>query len=210
MSLLRKTSVPHGEVISRRTIFSSWMFQVCTYIFNFSIPKLLIMFIFPDRCQYCHTQLRLGSYAFDRDGMYGFKFFCLHHFGMVGELEQPAAKVVRKPSQRLANDQRKSPEKKAISGISGVDLLDRGKLRYYFDVVSKWIIFNIVKSKYHLYLKMYSFTVAVVSYLLCSHFTFYWLPEFSSYQHIASLSMVGVYRVIPRFDECVADKINIS
>lgn len=57
--------------------------------------------------------------------MYGFKFFCLHHFGMMGELEQP--KVTRKPSQRLPGDSRKSPEKKNLTGISGVDLLDRGE-----------------------------------------------------------------------------------
>lgn len=75
------------------------------------------------RCQYCHTQLRLGSYAFDKDGMYGFKFFCLHHFGMMGELEPP--KVARKASQRLLNESR-SPEKKVHSNITGVDLLDRG------------------------------------------------------------------------------------
>lgn len=56
--------------------------------------------------------------------MYGFKFFCLHHFGMIGELEQPKDK---KPTHRLPNEQRKSPEKKALANISGVDLLDRGK-----------------------------------------------------------------------------------
>lgn len=69
------------------------------------------------RCQYCNTQLRLGSYAFDRDGLYDNKFFCIHHFGMVGE--QPVTKVTRKPSQRQVG---RSPEKK----VTGVDLLDRG------------------------------------------------------------------------------------
>lgn len=56
--------------------------------------------------------------------MYGFKFFCLHHFGMIGELEQP--KISRKPPQRVPNEPRKSPEKKVLSNITGVDLLDRG------------------------------------------------------------------------------------
>ncbi|XP_044256717.1 F-actin-monooxygenase Mical [Tribolium madens] len=72
------------------------------------------------KCQYCHTQLRLGSYAFDRDGIYDHKFFCIHHYGMQGELR--VTKVVRKPSQRQLG---KSPEKKPLSGIAGVDLLDR-------------------------------------------------------------------------------------
>ncbi|KAJ8968602.1 hypothetical protein NQ317_004418 [Molorchus minor] len=74
------------------------------------------------KCQYCQTQLRLGSYAFDRDGMYGFKFFCLHHYGMVGEL--PVTKVIRKPSQK-PREVRRSPEKRPLSGVAGVDLLDR-------------------------------------------------------------------------------------
>ncbi|XP_064215891.1 F-actin-monooxygenase Mical isoform X7 [Tribolium castaneum] len=72
------------------------------------------------KCQYCYTQLRLGSYAFDRDGIYDHKFFCIHHYGMQGELR--ATKVIRKPSQRHVG---KSPEKKPLSGIAGVDLLDR-------------------------------------------------------------------------------------
>ncbi|KAG5890928.1 hypothetical protein JTB14_019871 [Gonioctena quinquepunctata] len=75
------------------------------------------------KCQYCFTQLRLGSYSFDRDGLYGYKFFCLQHFGMAGTV--PNVKVTRKPSQRLAAEQRKSPEKKPLSGIAGVDLLDK-------------------------------------------------------------------------------------
>jgi hypothetical protein len=72
------------------------------------------------KCQYCNTQLRLGSYAFDRDGIYDHKFFCIHHYGMQGEVR--ATKVIRKPSQRQPG---KSPEKKPLSGIAGVDLLDR-------------------------------------------------------------------------------------
>ncbi|KAL3285152.1 hypothetical protein HHI36_019273 [Cryptolaemus montrouzieri] len=72
------------------------------------------------KCQYCKAQLRLGSYAFDKDGIYGHKFFCLHHYGMQGEAPS-AAKVSRKPSQRGS----KPTAKKVLSGVSGVDLLDR-------------------------------------------------------------------------------------
>ncbi|CAG9824833.1 unnamed protein product [Phaedon cochleariae] len=74
------------------------------------------------KCQYCHTQLRLGSYVFDRDGLYGYKFFCPQHFGMIGEV--PSAKVTRKPSVKISQE-RRSPEKKPLSGIAGVDLLDK-------------------------------------------------------------------------------------
>ncbi|KAK9877921.1 hypothetical protein WA026_020144 [Henosepilachna vigintioctopunctata] len=72
------------------------------------------------KCQYCKAQLRLGSYAFDKDGIYGHKFFCLHHYGMQGETRS-ATKVSRKPSQRGV----KPAAKKILSGVSGVDLLDR-------------------------------------------------------------------------------------
>ncbi|XP_045463620.1 F-actin-monooxygenase Mical isoform X5 [Harmonia axyridis] len=71
------------------------------------------------KCQYCKAQLRLGSYAFDKDGIYGHKFFCLHHYGMQGKAPT-TTKVVRKPSQRDT----KLPSKK-LTGVSGVDLLDR-------------------------------------------------------------------------------------
>ncbi|XP_018580267.1 F-actin-monooxygenase Mical isoform X2 [Anoplophora glabripennis] len=70
------------------------------------------------KCQYCNTQLRLGSYAFDRDGLYDNKFFCIHHFGMVGEL--PVTKVIKKPTLRQPG---RSPEKKPE--LTGLDLLDR-------------------------------------------------------------------------------------
>ncbi|CAG9836805.1 unnamed protein product [Diabrotica balteata] len=72
------------------------------------------------KCQYCNVQLRLGSYTFDRDGLYGYRFFCLQHFGMVRE-ESPA-KVTRAPSTKRVD--RTSPDKKSL-GIAGVDLLDK-------------------------------------------------------------------------------------
>ncbi|XP_049819876.1 F-actin-monooxygenase Mical isoform X3 [Aethina tumida] len=74
------------------------------------------------KCQYCHTQLRLGSYSFDRDGQYGHKFFCVHHYGMQGELPRPT-RVVRKPSQKHTTN--RSPDKKRSAGVAGLDLLDR-------------------------------------------------------------------------------------
>lgn len=89
------------------------------YYVAFKVTKCCLY----SRCQYCHTQLRLGSYAFDKEGQYGHKFFCVHHYGMQGEL-RPTSKVTRKMS--LKGKENKSPEKKLLSNISGVDLLDRG------------------------------------------------------------------------------------
>lgn len=73
------------------------------------------------RCQYCHTALRLGSYMFDRDGKYGYRFYCAQHYGQPGEIKQ--TKIVRKSSQKQTE---RSPEKKFLTGVAGVDLLDRG------------------------------------------------------------------------------------
>lgn len=90
-----------------------------------NLKTFIISFIteFAFSCQYCHTQLRLGSYSFDKDGQYGHKFFCLHHYGMQGELRP--ARITRKTSQRMSKEN-KSPEKKVLAGVAGVDLLDRG------------------------------------------------------------------------------------
>ncbi|XP_034233046.1 F-actin-monooxygenase Mical isoform X4 [Thrips palmi] len=44
------------------------------------------------RCEYCSTTLRLGSYAFDRDGKFGSRFFCTHHFGMHGTQKMKTAR----------------------------------------------------------------------------------------------------------------------
>ncbi|XP_066256405.1 F-actin-monooxygenase MICAL3 [Euwallacea similis] len=76
------------------------------------------------KCQYCHSQLRLGSYMFDRDGQYGYRFFCIHHYGMQGELPRPS-KLARKASQKGLREAGRSPQKKVLSGVAGVDLLDR-------------------------------------------------------------------------------------
>ncbi|CAG9854133.1 unnamed protein product [Phyllotreta striolata] len=75
------------------------------------------------KCQYCHVQLRLGSYAFDRDGLYGNKFFCLQHFGMAGEI--PVAKITRKPSVKRSAENRRSPEKKINVGAARSDSTDK-------------------------------------------------------------------------------------
>ncbi|KAF5303714.1 hypothetical protein FQR65_LT00858 [Abscondita terminalis] len=76
------------------------------------------------KCQYCYTTLRLGAYSFDKEGLYGHRFFCLQHFGMVGD--DRGDQVVKEP--KLQRDHAKPLEKLKItplSGVEGVDLLNR-------------------------------------------------------------------------------------
>lgn len=75
------------------------------------------------RCQYCHTALRLNSYVFDREGRYGYRFYCQQHFGMSGELSPN--KTERKVFQKVYEGVR-DPEKGILGSVIGVDLLDRG------------------------------------------------------------------------------------
>ncbi|XP_014262535.1 F-actin-monooxygenase Mical isoform X1 [Cimex lectularius] len=44
------------------------------------------------RCQYCSTSLRLGNYAFDREGKFGYKFYCVQHFGLQGTTKRSATR----------------------------------------------------------------------------------------------------------------------
>ncbi|KAK9746485.1 LIM domain [Popillia japonica] len=69
------------------------------------------------RCQYCHTSLRLGTYMFDREGLYGHRFYCAQHFGMPGEISRPEKKI-----PQVTDD---GPPKKTVSNLLGLDLLDR-------------------------------------------------------------------------------------
>lgn len=49
------------------------------------------------KCHHCHTNLRLGAYAFDRDDPNG-RFYCTQHFRLPAKAIRP---VVRKPGQRV-------------------------------------------------------------------------------------------------------------
>lgn len=49
------------------------------------------------KCHHCHTNLRLGAYAFDRDDPNG-RFYCTQHFRLPAKPTRP---VVRKPGQRV-------------------------------------------------------------------------------------------------------------
>ncbi|KAK5642466.1 hypothetical protein RI129_008633 [Pyrocoelia pectoralis] len=78
------------------------------------------------KCQYCCTTLRLGSYLFDKEGQYGFKFYCLQHFGMVDEAQIDQVDV--KQLEQIRKERVKPLEKLKIiplTGVEGVDLLNR-------------------------------------------------------------------------------------
>ncbi|XP_058980162.1 F-actin-monooxygenase Mical [Musca domestica] len=51
------------------------------------------------KCHHCHTNLRLGAYAFDRDDPNG-RFYCTQHFRLPAKPTRP---VVRKPGQRKSS-----------------------------------------------------------------------------------------------------------
>lgn len=43
------------------------------------------------KCHHCHTSLRLGGYAFDRDDPNG-RFYCTQHYRMPAKVMRPAPK----------------------------------------------------------------------------------------------------------------------
>ncbi|XP_058443082.1 F-actin-monooxygenase Mical-like isoform X3 [Malaya genurostris] len=87
------------------------------------------------KCHHCHTNLRLGGYAFDRDDPEG-KFYCTQHFKLPSKSVKPTPKrsLPRTPqadgrqTAAVATEfnQPSTPESKS-SGINNFDLLDRGE-----------------------------------------------------------------------------------
>ncbi|XP_039287410.1 F-actin-monooxygenase Mical [Nilaparvata lugens] len=79
------------------------------------------------RCEYCSTTLRLGSYAFDRDGKFGSKFFCTYHFGLQGTQMMRASRKSEEHRRALGKENKpKTPETPKISKRDDVDL-NRGE-----------------------------------------------------------------------------------
>ncbi|KAJ1523620.1 hypothetical protein ONE63_001463 [Megalurothrips usitatus] len=86
------------------------------------------------RCEYCSTTLRLGSYAFDRDGKFGSRFFCTHHFGMHGTQKMKTARKSEELRSILGKENiprqlsiAKTPDKSknAVSGVDSADSQDQ-------------------------------------------------------------------------------------
>uniref|UniRef100_A0A1I8PQT2 F-actin monooxygenase n=2 Tax=Stomoxys calcitrans TaxID=35570 RepID=A0A1I8PQT2_STOCA len=66
------------------------------------------------KCHHCHTNLRLGAYAFDRDDPNG-RFYCTQHYRLPAKPTRP---VVRKPGQRKSAPQTKEDAAAATLGIT--------------------------------------------------------------------------------------------
>ncbi|GAB0092877.1 bMERB domain [Sergentomyia squamirostris] len=82
------------------------------------------------KCNHCHTNLRLGGYAFDRDGPDGM-FYCNQHFKLPPKPYKPVTKrqpQYPKHEEISAKTSRISPEKvPRTENIVAMDLLDRGQ-----------------------------------------------------------------------------------
>ncbi|XP_055712896.1 F-actin-monooxygenase Mical isoform X4 [Phlebotomus papatasi] len=82
------------------------------------------------KCHHCHTNLRLGGYAFDRDSPDGL-FYCNQHFKLPPKPYKPVTK--RQPhfpkhEEISAKTSRISPDKASrAENIVAMDLLDRGQ-----------------------------------------------------------------------------------
>ncbi|XP_065354133.1 F-actin-monooxygenase Mical isoform X3 [Calliphora vicina] len=104
------------------------------------------------KCHHCHTNLRLGAYAFDREDPNG-RFYCTQHFRLPAKAIRP---VVRKPGQRKptqqqqneaaviaasvaktpvpshlnseSGDEPRTPDKRGpVDNVAKLDLLERGQ-----------------------------------------------------------------------------------
>lgn len=74
------------------------------------------------KCHHCHTSLRLGGYAFDRDDPQG-KFYCTQHYRLPPkEIKLPQKRPLPRMSDR---DQAKANAERAAH--HAMDLLDRGQ-----------------------------------------------------------------------------------
>lgn len=83
------------------------------------------------KCHHCHTSLRLGGYAFDRDDPEG-RFYCTQHFRLPAKVMRPTQKKmpsrIREAEASASPRVLETPEKMRgrPEGVVHMDLLDRG------------------------------------------------------------------------------------
>ncbi|XP_037045702.1 F-actin-monooxygenase Mical isoform X2 [Bradysia coprophila] len=83
------------------------------------------------KCHHCHTSLRLGGYAFDRDNPQGL-FYCTQHYRLPAKVMRPIPKKSLS-RQKIRNETDSSskiettPERIRLEGIANLDLLNRGQ-----------------------------------------------------------------------------------
>lgn len=91
------------------------------------------------KCHHCHTNLRLGGYAFDRDNPQGL-FYCTQHYRLPAKPKSSAKRPVPRPSSTAAGTHKLDSAAKTMttetpsmivgpvkSDISKMDLLNRGE-----------------------------------------------------------------------------------
>ncbi|KAJ6638608.1 [F-actin]-monooxygenase Mical [Pseudolycoriella hygida] len=83
------------------------------------------------KCHHCHTSLRLGGYAFDRDNPQGL-FYCTQHYRLPAKVMRPTPKKSlsrqKMRSEIDANAKTETiPERIRLEGIANLDLLSRGQ-----------------------------------------------------------------------------------
>jgi F-actin monooxygenase len=84
------------------------------------------------KCHHCHTNLRMGGYAFDRDNPAGL-FYCTQHFRLPPkEIKLPAKRHLPRLSAtgKPVVDSAKKAQEQVVPekhGITTLDLLDRGQ-----------------------------------------------------------------------------------
>lgn len=87
------------------------------------------------KCHHCHTNLRLGAYAFDRDDPNG-RFYCTQHFRLPAKPSRPVArksqktpatKSVEKPSVSATEFVTPEKPKGRTESLAQLELLDRGQ-----------------------------------------------------------------------------------
>ncbi|KAL5285067.1 Mical family protein [Megaselia abdita] len=86
------------------------------------------------KCHHCHTNLRAGAYAFDRDDPNG-RFYCTQHFRLPAKPSRPVvrkgqkttvAKMVEKPTPATEFVTPEKPKGRTES-VAQLELLDRGQ-----------------------------------------------------------------------------------
>lgn len=85
------------------------------------------------KCHHCHTSLRVGGYAFDRDDPEG-KFYCTQHYRLPAKQMRSAVRKITVPDSGEAIAAKiqspfKTPERNAsrTESVKQMELLDRGQ-----------------------------------------------------------------------------------
>lgn len=88
------------------------------------------------KCHHCHTSLRLGGYAFDRDDIEG-RFYCTQHYRLPAKVQRsiPKRSMQRSRAKTETDAHPRTPLSKELpdiardrrEGISNLDVINRGQ-----------------------------------------------------------------------------------